>query len=252
MFIGSRPVGRVVRSLFQRRHYISLLHSFRVYKSPFRNLCRYFFNKGKYPYLIELRTRSGNESIVLNSSHDLLTVNEIFCRGDYGRDKKAKVIVDIGSNIGISALYFLTQNTKSRIYLFEPLPENVKQIQSNLKKYSDRYILDECCVYKFTGKVDFRRESTGRYGCISHIPTGNLLPCKNINEVLDEILQKEEQIDILKTDIEGHELTLLFAIKQEYLSRIRKIYIESTNYPLFQLAGFNSRKYGDIHIYERK
>lgn len=252
MKIGNRPMSRLIKSIFQTRHYLSFIHSFTVYKTPVRNLFRYFFNKGKYPYKIELLTRTGEESILLNSSHDLLTVNEIFCREDYGREKNARVIVDIGSNIGISALYFLTQNPKSRLYLFEPLPENVTQIRNNLKKYESRYILEECCIYKFTGEVNFQRESTGRYGGISALLTGTLLPCKGINEILENILQKERQIDILKIDIEGHELTLLYAIKQEYLSRIKKIYIECMNHPLFYLAGFRSRKYGDIHIYERK
>jgi|ERR1700754_4257502 len=258
MLIGKRPMRRVAKSIFQIRHYLSFIHSFTVYKTPVRNIFRYFFNKGKYPYRIELLTRSGEESIMLNSSHDLLTVNEIFCREDYGREKNARVIVDIGSNIGISALYFLTQNPKSRLYLFEPLPVNVTQIRTNLKKFEGRYVLEECCIYKFTGEVSFHKESTGRYGGISHQPTTIPLPsiirvpCKDINEILESILRKERQIDILKIDIEGEELTLLYEIKQEYLSRIKKIYIECMNQPLFYLAGFNSRKYGDIHIYERK
>jgi len=44
---------------------------------------------------------------------------EIFCRLDYLAKTDIKVVVDIGSNIGISALYFLSRNKQAKCYLFE-------------------------------------------------------------------------------------------------------------------------------------
>jgi hypothetical protein len=43
--------------------------------------------------------------IKLYSRHDLLTLNEVFFRRDYGSlDGIAPVVVDVGANIGITSL----------------------------------------------------------------------------------------------------------------------------------------------------
>jgi len=56
----------------------------------------------------------------------MLTVNEIFCREDYYCNGSVNVVVDLGSNIGLSALYFLSRNDKAKVYLFEPDPKNYR------------------------------------------------------------------------------------------------------------------------------
>ena len=45
--------------------------------------------------------------------------------------------VDFGSNIGISALYFLTRNPSVQVYLFEPVPSNIERLRENLKGYEN-------------------------------------------------------------------------------------------------------------------
>ncbi len=47
---------------------------------------------------------------------------------------RARVVVDIGSNIGISALYFLTRNPACRCWLYEPVPRNVERLRANLRR----------------------------------------------------------------------------------------------------------------------
>jgi hypothetical protein len=86
------------------------------------NARRYLTARGEYPYVCRVRTPSGTIAPTLYSSHDILTVNEIFCRGDYRYGPDLRVAVDVGANIGISALYFLTRNSGARVYAFEPDP----------------------------------------------------------------------------------------------------------------------------------
>ena len=38
-----------------------------------------------------------------------------------------RAVIDLGSNIGISALYFLTRNADCRVWLYEPVPRNVER-----------------------------------------------------------------------------------------------------------------------------
>lgn len=108
--IGNRNFKKLVYALFQSRNYTALYYMFKVYRNFFKNLYCYVTAKGDYPRNIELFTPVGLKSIQLFSHHDLLTVNEIFCRQDYKANKSIKFILDLGSNIGISGLYFLTRN----------------------------------------------------------------------------------------------------------------------------------------------
>ena len=74
-------------------------------------------------------------------------------RRSYG----AQVVVDIGSNIGISALYFLTRNPDCRVWLYEPVPRNVERLRANLAGYEDRYTLREAAVAPAAGRAALRR-----------------------------------------------------------------------------------------------
>ena len=151
---------------------------------------------------------------------DILTVNEIFCRKDYSAGKNIRNIVDIGSNIGISALYFLTRNNYSYCYLYEPVKSNIEKLKNNLNGFEDRYQLFEFAVSNQEEEVEFEIEDTGRYGRIG-IKTGKSIKvqCKHINDVLTGVFEKCNFIDILKIDTEGVEIQTVLAIKGEYLKK---------------------------------
>lgn len=142
MKIGKRSQGQAVKALFEWRHYIALFNMLRVYPDFCDSFKRYFTGSGTYPYNIKIRTPLGQILPKIYSYHDMLTVNEVFCREDYCAKSACKVIVDVGSNIGISALYFLTRNKDSKCYLFEPVPENVEKLKENLKLFEGRYCLE--------------------------------------------------------------------------------------------------------------
>ncbi len=236
-----------MRSVFQRRHYVALWNMYRTYPTFAGILGRYLLGGGEYPYEIQVKTPMGVARITLYSHHDLLTVNEIFCRQDYYADDKLKAVVDIGSNIGVSALYFMTRNDESRSYLFEPDPRNVEKLKLNLSGYEPRYILQQEAVSDVGGSFRFGIESSGRYGGIG-LETGEYIEvnCQPINDVLREILAEEGTIDILKIDTEGVELRIARAIEEEFLTRIRKIYLESDPGERLYPAIFEQRQYGSV------
>ena len=244
---GNRPLSTILRSVFQRRHYFTLWHMYRNYPAFKDALKRYLWSTGNYPYRIQIKTPTRNISPTLHSHHDMLTVNEIFCRQDYFADAKISVVVDLGSNIGISALYFLTRNSKARCYLFEPDGRNIERLRLNLTGFETRYSLRKEAVADFSGRTQFGIERTGRYGGIG-IKTGQYIEvdCLDVNEVLQDIIEKESVIDVLKIDTEGVEIRTVKAIRKPLLERIKHIYLEA--YPKEELypTMFEQHQYGSV------
>ncbi|HEX2137796.1 MAG TPA: hypothetical protein VHG30_18205 [Microvirga sp.] len=116
MSIGGRDLRTILRAAVEKRHYVALWNTFKVHKKPINVLSDYLLGHGKYPRKIEVHTRLGEIDLALFSRDDLITVNEIFRRKDYPTEAEDKIIVDFGSNIGISAAYFMTQAPHSYTY----------------------------------------------------------------------------------------------------------------------------------------
>src|SRR5690349_18384418 len=119
MRILGRPLRTIVSAPFHARHWIAAINMAAVYADPIDAARRYALAAGSYPHTFRLRTPSGPVEAVAYSFHDVLTINEIFCRGDYRIGADDRVVVDFGSNIGISALYFLTHAPECIVYCHE-------------------------------------------------------------------------------------------------------------------------------------
>ncbi len=169
-----------------------------------------------------------------------MTVTEVFCRLDYEAPPEVRVVVDLGSNIGISALYFMTRNPDVRCHLYEPVARNVARLRENLVGFEDRYRLTEAAVWDRDGTVEFGVEPTGRYGGIGVAGETIEVPCLSINRVLDSVLEHVPAIDLLKIDTEGAELTTVGAIRDDLLARIGLIYLETMERPSVHVDRFDA------------
>jgi FkbM family methyltransferase len=225
--LGNRPLTTVAKAVFQVRHYRALKNCFLRYERPLDGLFRYLFAAGGYPVEVAIRTPVGVVRPVIYSYHDMLTVSEIFCREDYRCSEWIRTVVDFGSNIGISALYFLTRNRESFAYLFEPLPSNGERLLKNLHPFEGRYEFYPVAVALSDGEADFGFEETGRYGGLGLKGEKTIrVPCREVRSVLQDILEKCGEIDVLKIDIESLEEEILAAIPRDLLRRIRQIFVE--------------------------
>jgi FkbM family methyltransferase len=235
MRLGHRGVRRALGAPFHGPHYRAALGMVRRY--PLRDLPgnarRYLTAGGDYPYVCRLRTPTGPVAPTLYSSHDMLTVNEVFCREDYRCPRDVRVVVDAGANIGISALYFLTRNPAARVYAFEPDPRNAARLRGNLAAYADRFRLESVALDTSDGIASFASDPSGRYGTLGDTselwwePTFIEVRVRSINAALTEILERESQIDVLKIDTEGLEEKLVGALADELLPHIRLIVYET-------------------------
>lgn len=244
---GGRPLGRVLAAGFAPRHWRAAANMLKLYRHPLDAFRRYLTATGEYPCTIEVKTPLGWIAISVYSPHDVLTINEIFCRQDYKADASDRVIVDFGSNIGISALYFLTRSRESYVYCYEPLPQNCERFRANVARLAARCQLDPRAVALQEGTVEFGYEPSGRYGGIGlpHGATMQVDCCHAIN-VLERVLREHGRIDVLKIDIESLEQEILLAIPQDCLRSINKIYIEASfdDNPL--AATHRARTYGAV------
>jgi FkbM family methyltransferase len=253
MKIGNREIGVVLSALGRKRHYVAARNMLRVYRHPVDAFGRYFLGRGQYPADIRINTLSGPLILTVYSYHDILTVNEIFCRLDYRAKEGDRVIVDFGSNIGISAAYFLTSTPNSFVYLFEPLPLNIDRLRSNLRPFESRYALQEIAVGQVDGEVEFGWENTGRYGGIG-MKTGRYIPvpCRDSNSILEGIIARNDRIDILKIDIETLERQVTERIPIDIARKIDRIYVECCFHSNPLEHTHNYRQYGTVAQFVNK
>lgn len=229
----SRPLSHVLLAPLRAHNYRTLRRSFRAYTNPISTLYRYVTNRGSYPVDIGVRTPAGPLRLTAPTFHDLRTINEVFCRGDYDVDQDVRVVVDVGSNIGLSALYFLTRNEYCKVYCFEPSPINLPRLRATLAPFGDRAVISESALADRDGVFDFNAEPVGRYSGLVIPGYGRELvnvvqvPTHNISDVLERILETESVIDVLKIDTEGTEAAIVRSIRPELLSRIGEMFVEA-------------------------
>lgn len=236
-----------MRAVFGLPHYVAFWNMLWRYPDFVECFGRYLFGRGEYPYSIRVRTPTGQIRPTLFTRHDMLTVNEVFCREDYRANRDIRVVVDVGANIGISALYFLTRNRMATCHLFEPDVRNVRKLCHNLTGFDGRIVLREVAVSDYSGPCSFGIEPTGRYGGID-VMAGERIEVESvhINGVLESILCAHDTIDILKLDTEGAEIRTVEAITKDLLLNIREIYLEARPRTRIHPTIFNQRQYGGV------
>jgi hypothetical protein len=149
-----------------RRHYYSLVRMPYVYVQPHDLFERYVFHRGRYPATIAIRTDCGQMDVQIFSPDDAATLNQIFGRLDYGCPRHGCAVVDLGSNIGLSALYFLSRCPHAVVYCFEPPPMNIERLRDNIAPLPGRAVVRQQAVGVLPGRAKLWYEDTGRYGTL--------------------------------------------------------------------------------------
>jgi len=239
-----RTVGSLARAVLRPQNYSGVLRTVTGVHRPLDFLSRYVRNRGSYPAPVTLRTPTGPVTLTTYSCDDVATVNEIFFRGDYDVGSVNEVVVDWGSNIGISAAYFLSRHPKATVHCFEPLEQNADRLRRNLQPFEGRYHLQQTAIGERDGSVRFGWEPTGKYGGVNR-DTGQWIdvPCRDSNAVLRDIVERHGRIDLLKIDVETLEKLLTERITADLRRLIRALAVE---YP------FAENVLADTHDWERR
>ncbi len=187
----------------------------------------------------------GNTFIYSSRSSFYGMFNEVFVEQNYHIEptKKKLQIIDCGTNIGMSLLYFRRQAPNSIIIAFEPNPYTFKIVKENVLTNKLDVGLHNIGLGLESAEVDFYTDindlSSQSASVTRHLATKNydLISFKvNIKKLSDYI---DRPIDILKLDIEGSEGEVLEDISiTGKINLINKIFIEyhydgvHTIYPL--------------------
>ena len=119
--------------------------------------------------------------------------------------ERVKLIVDLGANVGMSCLWWLSNYWRARVLAFEPHPEHARQAQSNIVRNG------------FAGRFELHEAAVG--GSVRRAVLSNAGSSSSLNEpgrdgfeveVVDLFtVLRSQHVDILKIDIEGSEEALL-------------------------------------------
>jgi FkbM family methyltransferase len=185
-----------------------------------------------FPPLVTFSHRSGTT--------DLLVLEQVFLDREYQvesvQPQSIEYIVDLGSNIGVTAMYWAQQYPNAKMVLVEPDPDNFRLLQKNTSAFRDRCLLLQAAVSNQRGQAGFFRSSR-EYGhsmikmddCVSQIEVRAL----TVSDVIDAA--GFPRVDLLKMDIEGGEEVVMPTIRQwKHTPR----YIIAELHPPYDTAAF--------------
>ena len=135
------------------------------------------------------------------------------------------VILDCGTNIGMSVLYFKELYPDSRILAFEAEPAIIELLRSNFirNNITDIKLIPKA-VWKDAEGIWFGSESADSSSIYSKAEKRKIESVR-----LKDYLEKENQIDFLKIDIEGAEIEVLDDCRNS-LSNVKNLFVEFHSY----------------------
>mgnify|MGYP001258455327 FL=1 len=259
--IGKRNILIFLNRLFQIDNYLALINFFKVHKKPFTSIFNEIFSTGLYPTKIFFKTPIGVKSVKIYSPNDFSTFNLIFCRKDYAISKKNNIILDIGSNIGLSAVYWLTRNKNNVVYCYEPSSINFTRLKENLKQFKSRIFLHKKAVSNKQSTSKLHIEKSGVYNSltlrIKKEEKSEICKVSDINSCISKIVSKHKKIDMIKVDNEGEEIRTVSKIDKKYWRYINYLNVDGKlvlnyvpkNYSYSRKG--SAQRYIKINKYER-
>ncbi len=190
-----------------------ILFRLRVVKGPIPLMFTYNHTK--------LSFSSGSPS---QSTNNIGMINEQFFNEQYKwLDVKGRTVVDVGANIGDTAIYFAV-NGASHVYSFEPYPYSYNQAKRNIKMNGIKNItlLNVGCGKRGRITIDPKFANAGG---------SDLHPSKKgvtvrIRSLADIVRSYGMYDPVLKVDCEGCEYPLLLGASNADLQKFSRMQIE--------------------------
>lgn len=156
----------------------------------------------------------------------LHTYRELFGKEMYlfKAANEAPIVLDCGSNIGLSVLYFKTIYPNAIVWAFEPDPTNFELLNENIQSNQlQNVIAKPAAVWITDGVISF----SGNGSEASRIDETNTAASNNsvLCIRLKTLLQSFESIDFLKMDIEGGEYKVITDCADE-IHRVEHLFLE--------------------------
>jgi FkbM family methyltransferase len=139
----------------------------------------------------------------------------------------AKVILDVGANIGWYAVRFAKRLPQARVFAFEPLPTSHSYLQRNVavNGVGDRVATFNCGLSDSSGAVEFFiSPASGTNASLKNVAgAADAQPVVGLTITLDEWIANQKLApDFIKCDVEGAEL-LVFRGGRATLAKHRPV-----------------------------
>jgi FkbM family methyltransferase len=169
-------------------------------------------------------------------------------------ESRATLLVDVGANIGLYTMYWLTLNEMNSSLACEPFLPNIKMLKSNLElnKFQSRCNVVESPLSEVKQRVlpVITDERVGASGFTIDI-SPQLSPLGLVEtSTLDETLSQVDELCILKIDTDGTDFEILKGASRALnQKKIVSVLIESSELQQVEIGKFLSQ-YG-LHPDER-
>jgi FkbM family methyltransferase len=160
--------------------------------------------------------------------------DQIFIWQEYAfeTDSETPLIIDCGSNIGLSIIFFKREYPRSRIIGFEPDAESFGFLKDNIERNNLSNIeIHNSAVYDVAGMIDFYsdldRKSFVGMSVTKRLTEKNLR--LKVTKVPSVLLSEyfSQPVDLLKMDIEGAELKVIRELHdKQKLCFVKQMFIE--------------------------
>lgn len=166
--------------------------------------------------------------------------------------KQGETIVDVGANIGDSAIMMLN-NTEANIICVEPSDIYYPYLEENIKRLPQAVQAKVKCIKALAGTQELSGELVHTGGTASLQQDGNS-SSSTIKKQLDELLVNEDNISLIKVDTDGYDFDVLLSAKQTIVKQQPILFWENQINNEMQLEGYTKlytflKELGYSHIY---
>jgi len=185
--------------------------------------------KGGWKYTVQedgsILSTLGKVKIRERERTDFDIAAEVFAFNNYNINipEKGTIVIDMGMNVGIAALYFAAEEKVEKVYGFEPFPDTYQQALDNIslndKTISSKIFPSCCAVSDWEGdkEVPVNAEQTGWRSILSQDENKRkiIIHCRRAEDVVGEIIRDNPGKKIfLKVDTEGSEFQIFASMEK--------------------------------------
>jgi FkbM family methyltransferase len=186
--------------------------------------------KQQYPYFGVLPCRAGGIDFVLFHAHDDVVGWEYLWFGDDGYEpeivetwtgwaREARLVYDVGGYTGLMSVLAALANRQSQVHLFEPMERTVERAQVNLRLngVAENVHLHDVAASDAAGEATinlYRPEQFLGTGTSLYDKGLKIHGVKTVHRVALDDLLPDGSPDLVKIDVEGHELAALRGLER--------------------------------------
>lgn len=146
-------------------------------------------------------------TVSLSGYSDLTVLKEIFYQEEYDIKKhlEPKIILDLGSNIGLSAIFFHLKYPNAQILCFEPDRSAFRRLCKNISSYENIQCYNFAISDKTCEKTFYSNKSSSMSSSLTQRDnnTAYVVKCLSLEDLFCRF--QIDKADIVKFDIEGEE-----------------------------------------------